>query len=185
MGIKGFSLLLIDVQKGFGDSSYWGTRNNPDFEKNITTLLMMGRKISLPVVHVQHLSTEEKSPLRPGQEGVEFIPGIEPRFGERVFQKTVNSAFIGTQLDEYLKSQEVHSLVIAGLTTDHCVSTSARMAANFGFRVFIVADCTATFNRKGINTVYSADVVHDVSLASLNGEFATIIQKEEVAQVFF
>jgi nicotinamidase-related amidase len=139
--------------------------------------------MGLPVVHVQHLSADKGSPLRPGQEGVEFITGTEPQFGERVFQKTVNSAFIGTHLDEYLKSKCIHSLVIAGLTTDHCVSTSVRMAANFGFRVFIVADCTATFNRKVINIVYSADVVQDLSLASLNGEFATIILKEEVESV--
>lgn len=179
MGSKVLALLLIDVQKGFSDSAYWGKRNNPEFEKNITDLLMKARELNFTIIHIQHLSKEEKSPLRPGQAGVEFMPGIEPRFGERVFQKTVNSAFVGTNLESYLQSQNISCLVMAGLTSDHCVSTSARMASNLGFQVYVVADCTATFERKGSDTTYPADLVHCVSLASLNSEFATVVDTVE------
>ncbi len=179
--VKSLGLLLIDVQKGFLDSNYWGQRNNPDFETNIKALLTTCRRLNLPIIHIQHLSTEEKSPLRPGQEGVDFMPEGEPQFGERIFQKKVNSAFIGTQLEEYLRSTNIHSLIVAGLTTDHCVSTTVRMAANFDFQIYLVADCTATFERKGIDSTYPAHLVHDVSLASLKDEFATIVSKEEIS----
>lgn len=170
------ALLLIDVQQGFLDSNYWGERNNPAMEKNIEDLLKMYRALKLPVIHIQHLSAEPRSPLRPGQNGVNFIKGLEPQLGERVFQKNVNSAFIGTQLAYYLKSIKINSLVITGLTTDHCVSTTARMAANLGYEVLIPHDATATFNRVGHTGItYSAELVHQVSLSSLEKEFAKVL----------
>ncbi len=179
MGRIKLALLVIDAQKGFSDSTYWGKRNNPEFETNILDLLALARELNLSVIHIQHLSTDERSPLRPGQDGVEFISGVEPRLGERVFQKTVNSAFIGTNLEFYLRSQGISSVALAGLTSDHCVSTSARMASNLGFQVYIVANCTATFDREGRDTSYAADLVHKINLASLNSEFATIVDTVE------
>lgn len=183
---KNHALILIDAQKAFHDSDYWGKRNNPDFEKNIEHLLKIYRELKLPVLHVQHLSTEEKSPLRPGQNGVEFISGLEPKFGERIFQKSVNSAFIGTNLEEYLKSKQINSLTMAGLTSDHCVSTSARMACNLGFDITIAHDATATFDRIGIDgTIHSAELVHQISLASLDKEFAKILSCNDIKKQLF
>lgn len=183
---KSHALVLIDAQKGFHESDYWGKRNNSIMEKNIEHLLKIYRELKLPVIHVQHLSTEEKSPLRPGQKGVEFISGLEPQFGECIFQKSVNSAFIGTNLEKYLKSKKIKSLTMAGFTTDHCVSTTARMASNFGFNVTIAHDATATFDRIGIDgTIHSAELVHQISLASLDREFAKIISCYELEKNLF
>jgi nicotinamidase-related amidase len=88
----------------------------------------------------------------------------------------VNSAFIGTNLKELLDNEKITKLVIVGLTTDHCVSTTARMAGNFGFDTFLVSDATATFNKKGIDGQnFSAELIHETALASLNGEFASVV----------
>ena len=168
------ALLLIDVQKAF-DEPFWGNRNNPDAESNIALLLSKWRKHGLPVIHVKHCSTEPNSPLRPELPGNEFKDEAQPIAGEKQFRKSVNSAFIGTALDKYLEGHDISSLVIVGLTTDHCVSTTTRMAANLGFDVTLISDATATFDRQGHDGVlYSADEMHRVNLASLNGEFCIV-----------
>jgi nicotinamidase-related amidase len=169
------ALLLIDVQQGF-DDPFWGKRNNPDAEKKMAELLQTWRTAKAPVVHVQHNSVEEFSPLRPDHVGNAFKPDTAPLETEPVFGKTVNSAFIGTGLENYLREHELQTLVIVGLTTDHCVSTSTRMAGNLGFNVFLVEDACATFEKKTFDgQTVPADEVHRVNLASLHEEFCTVL----------
>jgi nicotinamidase-related amidase len=174
------ALMIIDVQQGFTDSS-WGNRNNPQAEENITKLLEAWRVSKRPIFHVQHLSTNPESPLRPGQPGCEIQATVKPQPGEPIIQKNVNSAFIGTDLQERLQQNTIKTLVITGLTTNHCVSTTARMAGNLGFDTYVVSDATATFDRvdhEGIS--YTAAEVHAISLANLHQEFATIIDTENL-----
>ena len=174
------ALLLIDVQQGLDDPR-WGERNNPGAERNIATLLAAWRKSLRPVIHVQHMSQEPNSPLRPDRPGNAFKPEAVPQPGEPIFQKRVNSAFIGTALEAHLRAHQIDRLVLVGITTDHCVSTTARMAANLGFDVTVVEDATTTFERVGPDgTRYSADLMHRVELASLNGEFATVRSAQDI-----
>ena len=174
------ALLLIDVQKGF-DSPLWGQRNNPEAESNITALLAKWRKNEAPIIHVKHCSVSPQSPLHPDQPGQAYKVEASPLSGEPEFTKSVNSAFIGTGLEEYLNENGLDSLVIVGLTTDHCVSTSTRMAGNLGFDVTLVSDATATFDRKDASGEHiSAEDMHRVNLASLNGEFCIMKTTDEV-----
>jgi nicotinamidase-related amidase len=181
---RGAALVIIDVQKGLDDPAY-GRRNNPEAELNISRLLAAWRRAHRPIVHVQHLSLEPDSPLRPGQPGVEIKDMVQPRGDEPVIQKHVNTAFIGTDLEERLRVQGIDTVVITGLTTDHCVSATTRMAGDLGFRTYLVSDATATFDRAGPDgVVYQAEDVHGVSLASLDREFATVVDTDSVLQLF-
>ncbi len=174
------ALVIIDVQYGL-DEPKLGKRNNPDAESNMALLLAEWRKKSATVVHVKHNSTEPESTLRLGVPGNEIKDIVKPLANERLFEKTVNSAFIGTDLQTYLNELQIQDLVIVGLTTDHCVSTSVRMAANLGFKVFLVEDATATFERQSHSGVhYSAEQMHDINLASLNGEFCSVLSTSDV-----
>jgi nicotinamidase-related amidase len=168
------ALVIIDVQDGFKDP-YWGPRNNPGAEAVIATLLAAWRKAGRPVYHVRHLSTNPKSPLRPGQPGAEIMAEARPLPGEPVIEKNVNSAFIGTDLEARLRKAGHKNLVLVGLTSDHCVSTTTRMAANLGFTATVVEDAVATHDRVGFDGVkYPAEQVHRLALASLQGEFAEV-----------
>lgn len=176
------ALILIDIQKGFDRIDYWGEeRNNPDAEIYAGKLLETWRLEGLPVFHVKHCSQKRSSLLHELNEGNEFKDVVKPLATEPVIKKGVNSAFMGTGLCEQLRESGISTIVIAGLTTDHCISTTARMGANYGFNVWIVADATATFNRKGINGQnYSAAMVHDMALASLNNEFASVVWTDDL-----
>jgi nicotinamidase-related amidase len=174
------ALLLIDVQQGFDDPR-WGERNNPGAERNIAALLAAWRQAHRPVIHVQHMSQEPDSPLRPDRPGNAFKPEAVPHPDEPIFQKTVNSAFIGTALEAHLRARHIDTVVLVGITTDHCVSTTARMAANLGFTAIVVSDGTATFERTGPDgDHHSAEQMHRLALASLHGEFATVLRANEV-----
>jgi nicotinamidase-related amidase len=177
---KNAALIVVDVQKGFDDPS-WGRRNNPHAEQNIARLLYAWRRTGGPIFHIRHRSRLKGSPLNPASSGFEIKEIVKPLPGESVIEKEVNSAFIGTALEEQLHNRGIAAIVIVGLTTDHCVSTTARMAGNLGFHTYVVSDATATFDRTGPDgRHFDAEEVHAVSLASLNGEFAKIAETADI-----
>ncbi|MCY4061512.1 MAG: cysteine hydrolase family protein [Chloroflexi bacterium] len=174
------ALLIIDVQEGL-DEPRLGARNNPAAESNMARLLTEWRARKRPVFHVQHMSAEPDSPLRPERPGNAIKREVAPIGDEPVIQKTVNAAFIGTDLRERLLEAGIESLVIIGLTTDHCVSSTARMAGDLGFRVIVVADATAAHERLSYDGArHSAETVHELALANLYQEFATILTTDQV-----
>lgn len=96
----------------------------------------------------------------------------------------MNSAFIGTNLEKVLREKDCTSVVITGLTTNHCVETTTRMAGNLGFTTYIVEDGTATFDRIGPDgTLYRAEDIHMMTLVNLHEEFATVVKMDEVLQM--
>ena len=177
---KNAALLVIDVQDGFADPR-WGSRNNPEAEDVIAALLGVWRDSHRPVFYVQHLSDVEDFPLSAGSAGCQIKQVVRPREDEMIFTKRVNSAFIGTKLEETLRHLGIDTLVLTGLTTPHCVSTSARMAGNLGFNVYLPRDAIAAFAITGPDgKQYSAEEIHTMSLATLHQEFATVIDSEQL-----
>jgi nicotinamidase-related amidase len=173
-------LLVIDMQQGF-DEPDWGRRNNPHMEARVGELLDAWRTTGRPVFHAKHMSTSPRSPLRPGQPGNELKAMAAPRASEPVIEKRVNSCFIGTPLEAELRRCGYGTLVVVGLTTNHCVSTTVRTAGNLGFATWVVSDATATFDRVGPDGVrYRAELIHAIALSDLHDEFATVIDTKSI-----
>ncbi|MEN8832061.1 MAG: cysteine hydrolase family protein [Pacificibacter sp.] len=176
------ALILIDIQTGF-DAPFWGARNNPDAETKAARLLAHFRAQSLPIFHVKHLSTEAGSPLAGA--GAQIKPIVAPLPDEPVIAKSVNSAFIGTDLDARLRAKGVTDVIICGLTTPHCVSTTTRMAANLGYHVTLAHDACASFAINA-NTSWSQAPamtpaqIHDTAVSHLHGEFATAESVDDI-----
>jgi nicotinamidase-related amidase len=174
------ALVIIDVQKAI-DHPSWGRRNNPEAEANMARLLVSWRAAAWPVVHVRHSSTEPDSTYRPGQEGADFKPEVFPRTDEWVIEKKTNSAFIGTDLEARLRVRGINTLVITGVITNNSVEATARMAGNLGFETVVVSDATATFDRADYDGHWrTAEEVHAMSLANLEGEYARIMSTADV-----
>ena len=178
------ALILIDIQKGFLDEKYCGgNRNNKEAERISGRILNRWRELNLPVFHIRHSSANPKSKLHESDSGFEFNDHVLPQNDEDIITKNVNSAFIGTELKEKLDVRKINTLVILGITTNHCVSTTARMAGNFGYETYVVSDATAAFDRMGVHgEKYDAELVHRMALANLHEEFASILTAEELLE---
>jgi nicotinamidase-related amidase len=185
---KNAALVVVDVQKGFEESSYWGARNNPGADENIASLIDTWQRTGRPVVFVRHDSVSPRSPLRPNQVGNDFKDYVEERRGkgagpELLVAKTVNSAFYGTpDLDAWLKAEGISQIVLTGIQTNACVETTARMGGNLGHDVVVAYDATHTFDLAGpFGWHRSADELGQASAVSLHGGgFARVVLTKEV-----
>lgn len=178
------ALLVIDVQKAFDNASF-GHRNNPDAELNIKKLIVSWRESKRPLIFIQHASSSLESSFHPSKESFAIKDEVAPMGHETVIVKNENSAFIDTPLEMLLKKSDIRDIVVVGLTTDHCVSTTTRMGQNLGFNMTIVSDATATFDRVDhTGKLHVAEDIHEINLASLHQEFATVLDtKNMIAQL--
>ncbi|KQQ87156.1 isochorismatase [Massilia sp. Leaf139] len=162
------------MQKGMANPAA-GSRNNPQAEDNIARLLHAWRTAGAEIVHVRHISRSSASPFAPGQAGVEFQDALQPLPHEHVVEKNVPDAFINTGLERWLRVRGIDALVLVGVSTNNSVEGSARTAGNLGFKTTVVADASFAFAMRDYAGVQrSADEVHAMALANLDGEYAAI-----------
>ena len=194
------ALLLVDIQSGLSPSTgfFGSTRSTPSLESNIAALLASTRSYNASlqapnnsnpsqkvlIVHVHHNSTNPTSPLYPGKDTNAAFSWSAPIDGEVIFRKSVHSAFGGTELEKLLREKAIKQLLICGITTAHCVSTTTRMASDLNVVgddgiLALVEDGSAAFNTKQ----FDAETVHKVNVASLEGEFAAVVGTKEILEV--
>lgn len=182
---KNPALLLVDIQKAFLEKDYPGLiRNNEHAEFICGKILKKWRTLDLPIIHVRHSSTNPESKLHKSRPGFEFNDYVTPLETEMVLTKEVNSAFIGTNLENILIKSHIDTLVIVGMTTNHCISTTVRMSGNLGFDTYLISDSTACYNTKGLNgEIIACNTIYNSALASLQEEFATVIDSKELFDI--
>lgn len=181
------ALVVVDVQKGWGQPGF-PPRNNPAAEQNLELLLDAWQAAGRPVVFVRHDSEKADSPLRPGQEGNDFQDFVERRRGkgpgpELVVSKTVNSAFVGSpDLRSWLDGTGIGQIVVAGIQTNWCVETTARMGGNLGYDVIVPIDATYTFDAAGPDgQTLTADELGRATAVNLHAAgFARVVRTAEL-----
>ncbi len=169
------ALIVVDVQQGFEDPS-WGRRDEAEAEANVAALLAGWRERGHPIVIVRHDSTQQGSPLAPGQAGNDLHPLIDT-MPDLFVTKTVNSAFYREPgLHGWLQRESIEAVAICGITTNHCCEPTARMAGNLGYDVQFVLGATAAFDRADLDgEVIDAELIKRVTAANLQGEFADVV----------
>ena len=156
-------------------------RWNDKVDENGLALLRRWREAGRPIIHVRHDSIVEGSSLAPGSEGNRFRPGFEPAAGEALVTKSVNSAFIGTDLDLRLKRLGARHVVTFGISTDMCVSTTVRTGANMGWDMVLADDASDCFELPdGKGGIISAEAVQAAHVATLGFEFCRVMATEEL-----
>jgi len=165
-------LLPVDMQQAF-DTGAWPRRWNREVDANGLALLAAWRAAKRPIIHVRHDSVQKGSSLAPGTCGNAFRPGFEPQGAEQLVTKSVNSAFIGTDLDLRLKRLGAKHVVVFGISTDMCVSTTVRTGANMGWDMILVPDACDCFDLPdGAGGTIPAEEVQRAHVATLAFEFA-------------
>jgi nicotinamidase-related amidase len=181
------ALIVIDMEQGFLDPS-WGVPHDLEgCRRNVAALIADFTGRGLPIVLVRHDSIHPHSPLRVGQSGNDFFPEVAAAVPDLLVTKTVNSSFLGTpDLAEWLREHSIDAIVLAGIQTNMCVETTARMGGNLGFAVTVALDATTTFPLSATSTTpnspsLSAEQLIETTAVNLSGGgFAEVTTTESL-----
>jgi nicotinamidase-related amidase len=163
------ALVLIDLQKAI-DDPVWGVRNHPHAERRAQRLLTLWRLLGWPLFHIRHDSREAASTYRPGQPGHGFKPETAPAESETVLGKWTCSAFASTDLEARVRAGGAEQVFVCGVTTNNSVEATVRAGGDLGLSMYLVEDACFTFGKGR----WTAQDVHEMSLANLEREYATI-----------
>lgn len=176
------AILVVDVQRVFADLSLY-----PPVDlvlNNLRCLLNEARARAIPVVNVRivirpdlysavwqrQFKRYETTWLADGTDNVAYVPGFEPREDDLVVTKHRYSAFIDTPLAAMLRARDIRTVVVAGLTTDVCVGSTARDAFQRDFHVISLADCCAEMTQAR----------HEAALETLADTFGTVCTSHDL-----
>jgi nicotinamidase-related amidase len=179
---KHTALMIIDAQEGIKEELHWGgNRNNRKAETNISTLLDHWRKFNFPIIVVQHCSLDISSPFRPDRPGNKLMDFLNVRQSDKLVRKSTASAFIKTDLFDYVEQKKIDGLIVTGFVTNNSVEATARSAGDSGISTTVISDATACFDKVTITgKKFTSDDVHELSLANLKDEYAAVKTTEEI-----
>jgi len=105
------------------------------------------------------------------REDSQLVPELTPQGDEIVITKTTDSALTGSNLRLILHNIGIRNVVVAGIFTDQCVSSTVRSLADESFDVLVVEDCCAA----------STMALHNHELEVINMIYCHVVQSEDIA----
>ncbi|HEX2969601.1 MAG TPA: cysteine hydrolase family protein [Bacteroidales bacterium] len=174
------ALILIDIQNDYFENGKMTLTGSDEAGENAKLILERFRADSLPVIHVQHIATGPGAKFfLPDTKGAEIRDILKPAAKEKIIVKHYPNSFRETELLDYLKHNNISSLVICGMMTHMCVDATARAAKDFGFNIILVGDACATRDLEIQGQTVKAGEVQKSFLAALNFTYATVITTKE------
>ena len=162
------ALLVIDIQNKYmqvpddpAESKRWAPffkRMNSIVIPNTISLIETCREKNVEVLFARIACLKEDgrdrslSQKKPGwnyllmprnSEESQLVPELVPGTDEIVVTKTTDSALTGTNLRLVLTNMGIKNVIVAGIFTDQCVSSTVRSLADESFNVIVVEDCCA------------------------------------------
>jgi nicotinamidase-related amidase len=169
------ALLLIDIQNDYFPGGTMELADPDQAAGNARLLLQKFRKEKMPIVHIRHIATKPTATFfLPGTPGSEIHASVQPETDEKIIIKHFPNSFRETELLEYLKSNNISTLVICGMMTHMCVDATVRAAKDFGFNCTVIGDACATRELEIHGERVRARDVHNAFLSALNGTYAEV-----------
>ena len=167
--IKKTALLIIDIQNDYFPGGTMELSGSIEAAENAGKMLSFFRNNKMPIIHIQHIGVQEGATFfLPETKGAEIHTSVKPLDTEKVITKNFPNSFRETELLDYLKEKSISNLVICGMMTDVCVSSTTRAAMDFGFHNTIIADAVTTRDRELNGKKIPAQQVTESFLAGLN-----------------
>jgi nicotinamidase-related amidase len=167
------ALLVIDVQQSFIHRPFWEESAVPAFRDKLLALIAGCRTHGVPVVHILH---EDGDGPFAASSGLVRIMDWLPDNADATFTKHVHNALTDSGLQPWLSTRGITRLIIAGLRTEQCCETTARVASDLGYAVDFVTEATLTFamTHPHSGRTYTAKEVCEYTELVLAGRFATL-----------
>ena len=174
------ALVIVDIQR-----DYFPGGNMPLHEPEAAAakagqVLEAFRASGNPVVHIQHLSPAGAGFLEEGTGGAEIMAPVTPRDGETLITKRAPNSFLGTDLEQHLRSLDVDEVVVTGMMTSMCVDATTRAGADLGFKMTLVPDACAAPGLEFGGRQVAAQDVHASFVAALGQFYATVTPADEL-----
>ncbi len=159
------ALLVIDVQNEYFTGALPITHPAGHLEQILEAIDAASGRI--PVVVIQHHFDDPDKPFfQKGTPGWELHPEIRKRSHDLLVEKTMPGSFTGTNLENWLKEQQIDTVTVAGYMTHMCCDTTARQAVHRGIKVEFLSDATGTLDLSNEAGEVSAEELHRSILCS-------------------
>ena len=134
-------------------------------------------------MHIRHISCElDASFFLPETKGAQTYPSLAPSLNETVIEKHFPNSFLETPLLDYLHSQGIDHLVVAGMMTHMCVDATVRAAVDLGFECWLACDACATKDLNFSGQAVPAALVQAAFLAALQDAYADAIPTSAILE---
>jgi nicotinamidase-related amidase len=174
------ALIVIDVQNEYvtGDLPI----EYPDVQTslaNIGRAMDAARTAGVPVVVVQNFAPATSPLFARGSVGAELHPVVGSRPHDHYVEKSLPSAYAGTDLGAWLAAREIDTLTVIGYMTHNCDASTVFHALHDGLAVEFLADATGSVPYENSAGFASAQDIHRVFSVVLQSRFAAVASTEQ------
>lgn len=177
------ALLLLEFQNDYFPNGRISLEKSLDASAKAQSVLHAYREKKLPIVHVQHISTQpDATYFLPCTRGADFYTNVKPAKDETVIKKHYPNSFKDTSLLSYLKKHKIHHLVICGMMTHLSIDSTVRAAYDLGFTCTVLQDACAGRQLEFNHSIISTLNVHHAFLAALQTMYAAVVSTDDYLQ---
>ncbi len=171
------ALLVIDVQNVYFSEKLPVT-HPPESLSHILQAMDFATEQDIPIVVIQHQSSVMAS-FNKGSQEWQLHPEIVQRKHSVLIEKTLPGSFTDTHLEEWLRNNDITTVVISGYMTQMCCDTTARQAMHLGFAVKFLSDATGTLNISNDAGSITAEELHRAILITQQMRFSQVLTTRE------